>query len=178
MNKQSIIETIINHKPYKRYCYKLCNGRDIHNDLYQEFFILVAKKTEDVLISIFNTGYIEQYCLSIIYNLNKQRNRFIKIKGEDNTLLEHCNTFFELGNNIENDDYNHHIDTNFSNVMNFLDKAKHINTSDIILLYESLDGNIKEMSRNTKIPYRTLIDKRLRLIKKIKDNVRLSENTN
>lgn len=176
MNKQSIIETIINHKPYKRYCYKLCNGRDIHNDLYQEFFICVSTKPEDVLVSIFNNGSIESYCLSIIYNMNKERSRFKKVRGNDNPLLEHCNHYQELGNNIENDDYNYHIDTNFTNVMNFLDKSKDIKTSDIVLLYESLDGNIKEISRNCNIPYITLITKRLRLIKKIKENVRLSEN--
>jgi hypothetical protein len=173
MNKQTIINIIVNHKPYANYCKKLCFDRDIHNDLYQEFFLVIADKSEEILINAFNNNLLESYCLSIIYNLNLQRHRFMKVKGNDNPLLEHCNYTTELSRHLIEDSYNHSIDDNYNRVMEFIKTNEQVKQSDVFVLFESLDNQIKQIAKDTDISYSTLRQGRKRLINNIKQNVRI-----
>lgn len=173
MTKDCILNIIANHKSYNNYCRKLCFGRDIHNDLYQEFFIAVADKSDEVLINAYNNNLLESYCLSIIYNLNIQRSRFIKVKGNDNPLLEHCNYTSQLSRYLVDDEYNHNIDENYNKVMEYIKTNEQVKQSDVFILFESLDNQIKQIARDTEISYSTLRQGRKRLINNIKQNVRI-----
>lgn len=174
MDRETIIGIIVNHKPYKRYCDKLANYQSIADDLLQEFRLFILEKPEQELIKIYNTGGIEQYCLSIIYRKSKEINRMIKLKGKDNPL---CSISFNSVGidrlaNIEDNSYNPAIDENYDKVMRYINSDESITLEDFLILTETMNcTELTELSKQSGIPYITLRTKRKRIKDKIKANV-------
>lgn len=173
MTHETIINIILNHKPYKRYCDKLCRDNNtMSDDLYQEFFMLMFEKKETDLISLFDSGYLQNYCLAVIYNKNKDRFR--------NTGGAHGNPLSTITNiglfeyhNKESITYDHSIDENFNNIMDYLKTDTTIKEEDVTVLSASIDTKLIDISRLTGIPYITLKTKRKRIKDKIKANVKI-----
>lgn len=169
VNHKAIIDTIINHKPYKRYCDKLCNYRDIANDLYQEFFLIMWSKQEDELIKIYKSGGLESYCLCVIWNSNRLRHRM-----SPNALNNISDFGTELTNRIiEDEGYNHKIDQDFDRIMEFLEKDPYIKQDHVLVLLESINETVTSISKNSGVPLNTLKKNQKNIKDKIRENVRI-----
>jgi len=174
MNKESIIKLIANHKPYERYCNKLANYDLIAEDLLQEFRLFMCEKTSEELIKLYNSGYLENYCISVIYRKSKDINKRCKIKGKENALLSISSFTLNIDsvNKIDSNDYNYSIDDNYEKVMNFVNSDSEIGIEDFIILSESLNSKgLIELSKQTGIPYITIKTNLKRIKDKIRDNV-------
>lgn len=177
MTKDEIIAIIIKHKPYRRYCDKLCNYDDIANDLYQEFFMVMWQKTEDELNYLYASNHLERYCLIVILNKSREVNR-LKI---DNPLLKLSGLTDQIDGAVANqinanqDFYNHSIDKAFDDVMDFINTDPKVKQSDVMVLYESLDGygSVKRLATESNTSYHTIRIGRSKLIKRIKEHVKI-----
>lgn len=174
MDKKTIIDIIINHKPYQRYCNKLSIYTGLSDDLYQEFFLFMYEKPDAELVKIYNTGRLENYCLAVIYNKSRHINTKKKIKGVDNPLLQIRSFMVDINSvgNIEDNGYNHSVDDNYEKVMDYVKSDQSITLEDFLILTESMDGSdLIKLSKESGIPYITLKTKRKRIKDKIKQNV-------
>lgn len=171
-NKDTVIQKIISHDSYLRYCKKLCNGSDIHNDLYQEFFLFMFEKTEEYLVKIYESGYLENYCLSVIFNKSRERGRF-NSGNDSNPLLSICNHSSQVNEFSVDPGYDSDIDKNFDKVMCYLEKTKSIKQEDVAILFESVDNRLINISKKYGIPYITLKTKRKKIRDKIKRHVKI-----
>lgn len=169
LDKQTILNNLAKDYSIKEYCNLLCNYRDIANDLYQECFLRLSEIDDEKIIKIYNDGKIRAYATSTIHFLNLARKDKRQIlNGNYNPFIELCNELtcldFDLDNNEE--------ETNtekFDKVVKLLEKER---VSDCIILFESINNNMKQMEKDLGIPYVTIRTKRKRIINKIKENIR------
>lgn len=174
MTKEAVLDIIANNNNYRNYCKALCNGRDIWKDLYQEFILLMCEKTEEQLVKMYNDNVVAAYCNITISNLNLTRHRYIKRKGNDNTLLELCNKSNELSFNIiDDEDYQHWIDEKCDEVLTYLENDKSIKMGDVAILFESLDNFVSNIAKNNNTSAKTIYVGLGKLKKRIRENVRL-----
>lgn len=99
-------------------------------------------------------------------------NRFSQL-SDKNPLLNISNFSGQILDDMIHEEYNHSIDTNFDNVMEYLNKDESIKTEDVAVLFESVDKPLLHISKESGIPYITLKVKRKRLKEKIKANVNI-----
>jgi hypothetical protein len=156
MNKNSLVSEISKSKLLKNLCIKLCNRRDIHNDLYQEFFLYILLKEESFLIEKYNTNQLIPYCSNVIKGLNSNRIRDNKAINSKNTLIERHNEN-ELINHelIDDASYNYEIDIRYNKTVEVIKEYKY---SEIII--KSSEKTLTSLSRETGINYRKLITER------------------
>jgi hypothetical protein len=175
MNKKQIIDLITKHEPYKRFCKKLCKGNNsnIYKDVYQEFMLAVCECDEDKLINLYNSKQLEFFCLGIIFRQNSYRKKPAIFNPSASPLYEMSNHSVELGTVNINDSYNINIDINATKVLDYVSKDKTIKVEDWLLLVESLDRSLIDISKESGIPYITLKVKRKRLKDKIRNNVNI-----
>jgi hypothetical protein len=175
MTKESIIDLITKHEQYKRFCKKLCKGNNsnIYKDMYQEFMLAVCECDEDKLISLYNSKQLEFFCLGIIFRQNSYRKKPAIFNPSASPLYEMSKHSVELGTVNINDSYNINIDINATKVLDYVSKDKTIKVEDWLLLVESLDRSLIDISKESGIPYITLKVKRKRLKDKIRNNVNI-----
>lgn len=155
-----------------RYCNKLCKGNDIHKDLYQEFYLAVDKQPTDTLIDIHQRKKTDTYCLTIIWMLWRTIDRFSGAKdGNPLLTLSNKHSEFNQSTKVLRDNYNNKIDLDFFKVMNYIESDESIDFEDFLILTESIDKKLIDISRETNIPYITLKTKRKRIKDKIIKNV-------
>jgi hypothetical protein len=68
--------------------------------------------------------------------------------------------------------YNHEIDNTFDKVISILEDRTTIKESDMIIFFESLNNNMKNIEKDFNIPYVTIRSKRKRVIEKIKELIK------
>jgi hypothetical protein len=68
--------------------------------------------------------------------------------------------------------YNHEIDNTFDKVISILEDRTTIKESDMIIFFESLNSNMKNIEKDFNIPYVTIRSKRKRVIEKIKELIK------
>lgn len=86
MTKSQIIEQIANDRSYSDYVKKVCNGRDIHKDLYQYSMLTVMEMEESKMIEVHGRVGIKAYMLGLIYkSLYGNRSRFMNEYNGMNT---------------------------------------------------------------------------------------------
>lgn len=170
----SVVNTIINNKNYKLFAKKLCNGRDIHNDLYQEFVLSILEKDLDFLIQLKNTNTLDQFCYGIIKNKNQDRFKKIAINGKDMPLKELCNSMDEANySEIESEDYIYKVDENFNKVIDYISSDKSVKQEEVFILFESLNTNLRKIAKKCNLKYFEITKTRSKLINNIKHNVKL-----
>lgn len=157
-----------------RYCNKLCNGSYIHKDLYQEFFLVIDSEPTDKLKGMYDRKEIDFYCLTVIWMLWRNVGR-LTFKKDSNPLLNISDIHTEFNQNTKliRDNYNHKIDLDFIKVMDYLKNDESISCEDFLILTESIDKKLIDISRETNIPYITLKTKRKRIKDKIIKNVNI-----
>lgn len=95
---------------------KLCNYRDIKNDLFQEFLLYLCEKPEDFLIDKVNRGQFISYCSNVLKGINSDRHRANKLVNTKNPLVERHNDY-EINFDLIEESYNFEIDMKFEKVV-------------------------------------------------------------
>ena len=175
MNYNEIINTIIKHEQYKRFCKKLCKGNNssIYEDMYQEFILAVLEYDKPKLIELHNNKQLEYFCMGIIFRQNSYRVKPAVFNPCQSPLYEISKYSKELTLDCKQDFYNINIDINANKILDYVSNDKSIKVEDWLLLTESLDRSLIDISKESGIPYITLKVKRKRLKDKIRNNVNI-----
>jgi len=120
MDKKTLIELAANSKMLRNLCRKLCNYRDIQNDLFQEFLIHLLTRDEAYLLEKYNKIEFIHYCVNTIRGFNSNRIKANKCINSSNPLTEKCNNFDLLDFDIQEEMYNFDIDIKFNKTISCL----------------------------------------------------------
>jgi len=173
MNKQQLITLAADSKELKGFCYKLCNGNDIHLDMFQEFLIKLLECPEDKLVKKYYDLHFIGYCYFILKRLNNHRLRDSKYINSKNCLsFRNDISLSEYDLNIEDSGYNHEIDEKFEKTLNYLEKDKSIKKYQAVILFASVDKSTREISEMIGTKERVIIYQNNKLKQKIKENVK------
>lgn len=161
MDKNKLIELAYNSKLLKGLSYNLCKGRDIHNDLFQEFILKLLNKDEAFLIKKYNEIQFISYCSNTIKGLNSMRYRDSKSVNTKNPLVEKHNDF-EIDIEQIDDNYNNEVDLKYNKTLSLL---KNIEGSD--LLIKSIESTTREVAETHNLNQRQLIYRNNKIKKKL-----------
>lgn len=147
--------------------FKLCKGRDIHNDLFQEFIIKLLEKDESFLIKKYNEAQFIFYCSNTLKGINSTRWRDTKAINTKNTLVERHNQYEFSDPNVADDDYNYDIDVKFKKTISCL---KDIEGYELLL--QSIELTTREVSEINNLNQRQLIYQNNKIKDKVKNKVK------
>ena len=157
MNRQNIISelylsTDINNAIGKMQPYEL------QEDLKQEVFLVLCEMAEERLFQMYNDGYLKYFIVRTILNMAKSdRSNFAK---QFRQVYQEIPVTYEQ----PKEDYDESIFDKLDKSLGIL----HWYEIGIMKLYAENGGNILELSRDTKIPYRSL----LKTIRKVKNTLK------
>lgn len=123
------------------------NPTDLQDDLRQEVFLVLCEMDEDKLLEMYDGGYLKYFIVRTILNMAKSdRSNFYK---------KFRQVYAEIPITYEQkkEDYN-------EDLINKLEKGLgvlHWYEAELLKLYASNGKNLLAISRETKIPYRSLI---------------------
>lgn len=173
MNKKQLLILAANSKELKEYCFKLCNKRDIYNDLFQEFLLVLCELDEQTLITKYNNIQFIGYCFGIIRQMNLNRQRGCKIKGKENVLVERFSeNLFNFETLIDENEYNYEIDIKFEKTIKFLEDTPKVKKYQCSLLFNSLNMTTREIAEKIGANHRQVIYENDKLKKLIKQNIK------
>lgn len=173
MNKKQLLILAANSKELKEYCFKLCNKRDIYNDLFQEFLLVLCELDEQTLITKYNNIQFIGYCFGIIRQMNLNRQRGCKIKGKENVLVEnYSDNLINFETIIDETEYNYDIDVKFEKTIKFLEDTKQVKKYQCSLLFNSLNMTTREIAEKIGANHRQVIYENDKLKKLIKQNIK------
>ena len=170
MTKYKQITELFKDTSLKNNARKLCNNRDIFNDLFQETFIYLLELPDEKFNRINN---LKAFAFTVMFGKANSQARNYNLNGKDNVLFEMSNKFgiFD-GTNIAHSEYNYKIDEDFDKVISYLNADNTIKETDVYVLFESTnDKTLKELSKDLDMSYHTIRLNRKKLIKKIINNV-------
>ena len=172
MNKTQLIELAANSQQLKSYCKTLCRGRDIYNDLFQEFLLNLLQREEKFLIDKFENITFISFCRFTIYKMNLNRYVANKLVNTKNPLsekyVENTSRF-----DTENDEgYNHEIDIKFNKTMEFLEQTPKVKKYQVAILFHSVTRTTKDIAKSINAPQRQVIYQNNKLKELIKQNVK------
>lgn len=170
MNKAKLLELGANHKMLKALAFKLCNGRDIHNDLFQEFLLFLCEKDEAFLIQKYNDIQFISYCSNIIKGLNSKRYQQSKCINSKNPLIEKCNSFEVIDFEIEENSYNFEIDMKFERTVKFIKEYPDKFKSEVLL--KSMVSSTRKIASELGMNQRQLIYQNVKFKNEIKNKVK------
>jgi hypothetical protein len=127
---------------------------ELQDDLRQEVFLVLCEMDESRLLQMYNDGFLKYFIVRTIMNMMKSNtSRFY------NTFRK---GFQELTNHetVRIDEYDEELLMKLENGLSVL----HWYEKEIFRLYSQNGQNILALSRDTKIPYRSLV----KTIKKVK----------
>lgn len=150
MNRDSIISELYKSKDINDAIGKM-QPYELQDDLRQEVFLVLCEMDEERLFKMYSDGYIKFFIVRTILNMAKSdRSNFSR-------------TFRKVYSEIEDrycvEEYDDSINLKLTRSMEIL----HWYEKEIFKLYAE-SGNLLQISRETKIPYRSL----LKTIKKVK----------
>ena len=146
---------------------KLCNYRDIKNDLFQEFLLYLCEKPEAFLIDKVNKGQFISYCSNVIKGINSDRHRANKLVNTKNPLVERHNDF-EINFDLIEECYNFEIDMKFEKVVKLVREQPF--KADI--LFKSVVSSTREIASEMGIKERKLIYENCKFKKEIKNKLK------
>jgi len=124
---------------------------ELQEDLRQEVFLVLCEMEEDRLLQMFNDGYLKYFIVRTILNMAKSdRSNFAK-------------KFRRIYEPVEDLGSTEPYDESLSQKLNASMEILHWYEKEIFKIY-SETGNLLQVSRDTNIPYRSL----LKTIKKVK----------
>lgn len=167
MNKDRLLILAAQSKMLQNLCAKLCNYRDIHNDLFQEFLLYLCKKDDDFLIKKYNDIQFISYCSNVIKGLNSDRHRANKLINTKNPLVER-HTDIEFDFDITDESYNFEIDMKFDKVVKFTRSEPF--KADI--LFKSVVSSTREIAQELGVNQRRLIYENNKFKTEIKNNIK------
>ena len=146
---------------------KLCNYRDIKNDLFQEFLLYLCEKPEDFLIDKVNKGQFISYCSNVLKGINSDRHRANKLVNTKNPLVERHNDY-EINFDLIEESYNFEIDMKFEKVVKLVReqpfKAE--------ILFKSVVTSTRQIASDMGIKERKLIYQNCKFKNEIKNKLK------
>jgi hypothetical protein len=146
---------------------KLCNYRDIKNDLFQEFLLYLCEKPEDFLIDKVNKGQFISYCSNVLKGINSDRHRANKLVNTKNPLVERHNDY-EINFDLIEECYNFEIDMKFEKVVKLVReqpfKAE--------VLFKSVVSSTRQIASEMGIKERKLIYENCKFKNEIKNKLK------
>lgn len=146
---------------------KLCNYRDIKNDLFQEFLLYLCEKPEDFLIDKVNKGQFISYCSNVLKGINSDRHRANKLVNTKNPLVERHNDY-EINFDLIEESYNFEIDMKFEKVVKLVReqpfKAE--------ILFKSVVTSTRQIASDMGIKERKLIYQNCKFKNEIKNKIK------
>lgn len=146
---------------------KLCNYRDIKNDLFQEFLLYLCEKPEDFLIDKVNKGQFISYCSNVLKGINSDRHRANKLINTKNPLVERHNDY-EINFDLIEESYNFEIDMKFEKVVKLVReqpfKAE--------ILFKSVVTSTRQIASDMGIKERKLIYQNCKFKNEIKNKLK------
>ena len=124
---------------------------ELQDDLRQEVFLVLCEMEEDRLLQMFNDGYLKYFIVRTILNMAKS--------DRSNFSRTFRRVYEEVSDNYQVEVYDESISDKLRKSMEVL----HWYEKEIFRLY-SESGNLLQVSRDTGIPYRSL----LKTVKKVK----------
>jgi hypothetical protein len=146
---------------------KLCNYRDIKNDLFQEFLLYLCEKPEDFLIDKVNRGQFISYCSNVLKGINSDRHRANKLVNTKNPLVERHNDY-EINFDLIEESYNFEIDMKFEKVVKLVREQPF--KADI--LFKSVVSSTREIASEMGIKERKLIYENCKFKNEIKNKLK------
>jgi len=146
---------------------KLCNYRDIKNDLFQEFLLYLCEKPEDFLIDKVNKGQFISYCSNVLKGINSDRHRANKLVNTKNPLVERHNDY-EINFDLIEESYNFEIDMKFEKVVRLVREQPF--KADI--LFKSVVSSTREIASEMGIKERKLIYENCKFKNEIKNKLK------
>ena len=150
MNRDFIISELYNSKDIKEAIEKM-QPYQLQDDLKQEVFLVLCEMEEERLLKMYSDGYIKFFIVRTILNMAKS--------DRSNFARTFRRVYSEVQDNYSVEEYDESINIKLNKSMEIL----HWYEKEIFKLY-SESGNLLQISRETKIPYRSL----LKTIKKVK----------
>ena len=124
---------------------------ELQDDLKQEVFLVLCEMDEQRLFQMFKDGYLKYFIVRTILNMAKS--------DRSNFSRTFRRTYEEVQDHYHNEEYDDSLSIKLARSMEVL----HWYEKEIFRVY-SETGNLLQVSRDTKIPYRSL----LKTIKKVK----------
>jgi len=146
---------------------KLCNYRDIKNDLFQEFLLYLCEKPEDFLIDKVNRGQFISYCSNVLKGINSDRHRANKLVNTKNPLVERHNDY-EINFDLIEESYNFEIDMKFEKVVRLVREQPF--KADI--LFKSVVSSTRQIASEMGIKERKLIYENCKFKNEIKNKLK------
>lgn len=168
MDRNKLISELANDKYLRNYCNVLCKS-DIANDIWQDSLLHICEMPQE-RFNQYCTDYksIKKYLITQIYLLNLHR-----VSNKKASLCNLSDTSIDVFNlQLIEQNYNHEIDNTFDKVISILEDRSTIKESDMIIFFESLNNNMKNIEKDFNIPYVTIRSKRKRVIEKIKELIK------
>ncbi len=167
INKDQLIVIAANSKMLNGLSTKLCNYRDIKNDLFQEFLLYLCEKPEDFLIDKVNRGQFISYCSNVLKGINSDRHRANKLVNTKNPLVERHNDY-EINFDLIEESYNFEIDMKFEKVVKLVREQPF--KADI--LFKSVVSSTREIASEMGIKERKLIYENCKFKNEIKNKLK------
>lgn len=153
----------------KSLAYKLCNYRDIGNDLHQEFLLYLCEKPEDFLIKKHNEIQFLSYCSNVIKGLNSDRHRANKLVNTKNTLVERVNDVCIENFDKPDESYNFDIDMKVECVVKFVKEQPKIKQQ---ILFKSVVSTTRQAASELGMKERQLIYQNVKFKSEIKNKIK------
>lgn len=150
MNRDLIIQELYQSKDINEAISKM-QPYELQQDLKQEVFLVLCEMEDDRLFQMYNDGYIKYFLVRTIINMAKSdRSNFAR-------------TFRRVYEPVEDIGFVEQYDESMTEKLYASMEILHWYEKEIFRLF-SETGNLLQVSRDTKIPYRSL----LKTIKKVK----------
>ena len=146
---------------------KLCNYRDIKNDLFQEFLLYLCEKPDEFLIDKVNKGQFISYCSNVLKGINSDRHRANKLINTKNTLVER-DDIFELNFEISDECYNFEIDMKFEKTVKLIREQPFKGN----ILFKSVVSSTRQIAQDLGINQRKLIYDNNKFKSEIKNKIK------
>lgn len=140
---------------------------ELQDDLRQEIFLVLCEMNDERLLGMWTSGYLKYFIVRTMLNMAKS-DRSTFFNQFRKSFTEYCDNYEKADNGSEVDE---EMDTKLKQSMGEL----HWYEKNVFELYAENGRNILKLSRDTKIPYRSLFKTVTKVKKKLSKAVRKEE---
>lgn len=140
---------------------------ELQDDLRQEIFLVLCEMNDERLLGMWTSGYLKYFIVRTMLNMAKS-DRSTFFNQFRKSFTEYCDNYESADQGSEIDE---EVDTKLKQSMGEL----HWYEKNVFELYAENGRNILKLSRDTKIPYRSLFKTVTKVKKKLSKAVRKEE---
>ena len=168
MNKETIITQMYLDKDINQAISKM-QPTELQDDLRQEIFLVLCEMNDERLCGMWTSGYLKYFTVRTMLNMAKS-DRSTFFNQFRKSFTEYCDNYEKADESTGIDD---EMDSKVKKSMGEL----HWYEKNVFELYADNGRNILKLSRDTKIPYRSLFKTVTKVKKKLSKAVRKEDNT-